>query len=57
MPNLRQVLVGKYGIAGRELAKQLEHKTNSNIYTSVSKLINSVSANGWRLCLGFEEAA
>jgi len=57
MPNLRQVLVGKYGIAGRELANQLEHKTNSNIYTSVSKLINSVSANGWRLCLGCEEAA
>lgn len=57
MPNLRQVLVNEHGAAGRKLAKKLEHKTNSKIYRSVSMLINSVSANGWRLCLGFEEAA
>jgi len=46
MPNLREVLVKKHGIAGRKLAKQLEHKINSKIYKPVTTLINTVSANG-----------
>lgn len=42
MSNLRQVLIEKHGDAGRELAKDLEHKS-SRIYKSVGMLINSVS--------------